>query len=558
MKIQNQFTNHFINLHVAKYLFSLAALFITVNVAAAPVKKVQASANNTAFRGIAAGTYTISPGPFFPFLAASNDAGTSWNYPRSVLDNLQTSIDPSLVFGLLRGASCSGSGADTVCVALGSFCKNDTCTSQVPLVALSRNELTTWSFPHSVFEDLTTKIDANFARGFFVNGICRNIDGQNFCIAAGLFTNPVQNPLLGMSIDGGTTWTYPKSIFENLQQNIDASYSSGFLESASCNQSFDNNICIASGAFCSGDPCTAQLPLLALTNNKGSSWQYPPVIFKNLKTVIDPDFVSGELFNSACTGSDNQSVCIAVGHFFKSDFNPNPLLALTQTAGNSWTYPPFIYSNLAAHIGHDYTGATFRGASCTGENIRARCVAVGFFNTSKGTALPLVALTKDGGQSWTYPPFFYTKLKTTVDPNVRRASFNSASCIDKNKQSICMIAGNYCTDKSCGHQFPLIAVSIDGGKTWHYPPSVFQNLSTRIDPNLTQAFFSDISCSGSQASSFCVASGQYSTSSATFPLAAYSIDKGATWIYPDYIFKNLTTTVNPDFISGLFNNAGAT
>ncbi len=33
-------------------------------------------------------------------------------------------------------------------------------------------------------------------------------------------------------------------------------------------------------------------------------------------------------------------------------------------------------------------------------------------------------------------PFFYTKLKTLIIPDVRQAAFNGATCIDKDKLSV--------------------------------------------------------------------------------------------------------------------------
>lgn len=545
-----------VNLTLASNLLCSALFISSITFAANKAPTTASSSANLSMYGIAAGTYTISHGPFYPLLAVTNDAGLSWNYPHAISNNLETTIDSSFLYGVLRRANCTKIDNNGVCLAFGSFCKNEDCTSQAPLIAIGQNDLTAWNYPHSVFEDLTLKIDKNLQRGFFVNGLCQTIKNQNLCLAVGVFTNPVQNPLLARSIDHGETWTYPKSIFQNLTQTLDSSYSSGIFQSVSCNQSLLHPICIATGAFCSGTTCRTELPLLAISNDAGENWQYPGSIFKDLKTIIDKEFQSGEFVNSACTGHDAQSVCIAVGRYFKTDLTYNPLLVLTRTSGRSWSYPSIIYKDLDTVLGHHYLNGSFRAASCTGNNAKARCIAVGFFSTTKNTTLPLVALTKNGGESWTYTPFFYTKLKTTVNRKIINATLTSANCIGKDKQSICMTAGSFCTDKACEHQYPLIAVTIDGGRTWNYPTSVYKNLFSVIDSHLKQAFFSDINCNGSESSLFCVASGQYSTGHTTYPLVAYSTDKGASWFYPDYIFKNLTAKINPRFISGVFDNMG--
>ncbi len=314
---------------------------------------------------------------------------------------------------------------------------------------------------------------------------------------------------------------------------------------------------MAGGAFSAGAPINKQLPLVAVSKDKGKNWLYPSTVFHNLTTRIDPNFVSGEFSSSSCTGTGSKTVCIGAGRYF-NNASTQPLLALSMNGGDAWTYPPEIFTDLPARIGHDFTGAFFRGSSCTGKDIRARCIATGAFTNTKGAETPLLALTKDGGQTWTYPPYIYTKLKTQVDPLFRAGSLDAATCMGENKESICMAAGKYCRDRFCSVSFPLIAVTRDGGKTWSYPPSVFQNLTTVIDPNYGSGFFNAIKCTGPEVTSFCIASGQYSNHNTHLPLVAYSTDNGMTWTYPPYVFQNLTTTINPDFMSGTLGNTGAT
>lgn len=515
--------------------------------------------------GIGAGSYSDSSGRFFPLVVTTNNNGNEWNYPRGILDNLNDALGPNFFSGELRAAACSGSLNKSVCITPGYFCTDASCISSLPLVAVGRHNTDTWFYPTSVFQDLQSRVDPNFKYGILNGASCTGSGTNAFCIASGDYYSTMQFPLLALSSDGGQSWSYPTSIFQNLKTSLDPDYSGGFLLSASCNQSTcdGSSVCIASGAFCSGEPCNIQRPLVALSTDKGKNWMYPSSIFKDIKTVIDPTFESGLFDSSSCTGSGNKTLCIAAGEYF----NPStvlPLLAQTQDGGNTWSYPSAIYTDLPARIGHGFAGGFFNAASCTGSGATARCIAAGSYYTLTGSAsIPFLALTKNGGQNWSYPPAIYTKLKTLVDPNFKQGTFYGATCTDRGNHTICIAAGEYCNDKFCTNIFPLLALTSDGGKTWSYPPSVHTDLTIKIDPNFLRGFFSDVSCTGINANigtegdSFCIASGQYSTDSASFPLVAYSTDNGITWFYPPYVFQNLTTTINPNFVLGYFNKAAA-
>ena len=506
------------------------------------------------FIGIAAGTYITENFDLYPLLVKTNDSGVTWEYPRAILDNLKLNIDPNFASGRLRAAACSGSLDKSVCIAPGEFCKEN-CTSQFPLIAVGRRDVNFWVYPSSVFDDLKTRIDPNFTEGSLTGASCTGSGTNAFCIASGVFTTPtLQSPLIALSSNGGGSWHYPTSAFQNLQKSIDPHFSGGFLLSASCNQSTCDSVCVATGAFSTDRE--QQLPLVALSTDKGNNWIYPHSVFQNLKTVIDPSFQNGELVSSSCTGKGNKTICIAAGLFF-NDSTTLPLLALTRNGGNTWTYPPSIFSNLSSQIDPEIERGVLRAASCTGSENTARCIGAGFFIKNE-VLIPLLALTKDGGQNWTYPPYIYTKLKTIVDPNFRTGKFNGATCIDKAKNSICMAAGDFCTDRSCGKKFPLIAATKDGGKTWDYPSSVYKNLTVKINPAYLRGAFNDVSCSGTKEHSFCLASGEFETAGGLFPLTAYSIDNGDTWSYPPYVFENLSTTISPEFSRGFFSGTAST
>ena len=358
-------------------------------------------------------------------------------------------------------------------------------------------------------------------------------------------------PLVALSSNGGKNWTYPSSVFKSLTTSIDPSYTKGYLSTASCTKSTCKSVCVASGNFCTTSHCDFQLPLLGLSTDKGNTWSYPSSIFKDLKTTVDPTFKSGFFISSSCTGEGKQAICIAAGSY-SNNASTMPLLALSQNGGQTWFYPSSILDDLANRIGHRFIGGLFNAASCSGAGKKAICIAAGSYFTTPGAGIPFLVLSKDGGDSWTYPDFIYTKLKTLVDPDFTGGTFDGASCMGKGKTAVCMAAGNYCNKKQLC--FPLLVLSTNGGKTWSYPPTVYNDLMSIIDSSFTRGFFSSVSCSGIADNNFCTAVGQYSNDqSETFPLLAFSTDSGNSWLYPPYVFENLTKTIDPNFTIGSFN-----
>jgi hypothetical protein len=92
---------------------------------------------------------------------------------------------------------------------------------------------------------------------------------------------------------------------------------------------------------------------------------------------------------------------------------------------------------------------------------------------------------------------------------------------------------------------PLLASSMDMGETWAYTisdstpalPSDFNNSSALVST----------SCRGS----LCIAGGQYSSSSAIYPLLAVSTDNAATWVYR---ISSSYPTLSDSSSSALFNS----
>jgi hypothetical protein len=506
------------------------------------------------FVGIAAGSYSDNFNGFFPLLIASNNSGADWTYPPTIFKDLKTAIDPNFVNGFLSGAACTSAQSKNVCIAPGVWCSGTFCENPLPLIAVSTQNTTTWTYPKSVFQDLKTAIDPNFTSGNLRAGDCFGSGGNAVCIASGMYTiNEHRSfPLLALSSNGGKNWTYPQSIFKDLTTVIGPDFESGYLTTASCTKSTCESVCVAAGNFCTPPECPTQRPLLALSTDKGKTWSYPSSVFRNLNSSVDPNFKDGFFVSSSCTGVGEKATCIAAGSYSRIS-SIMPLLVLSQNGGKTWSYPPSILDDLANRIGHEFGGALFNAASCTGSGKKTVCIASGSYFRKSGRSIPLIAVTRDNGNTWSYPSFIYTKLKTLVDNEFFAGTFDSASCIGKGDEAICTAAGNYCTNIAC---FPLLATSSDSGKTWSYPPSIYSNLTSIISPEFAYGILSSVSCGGIAEHHLCIAAGQFSnTTSETWPLLAVSTDRGQTWLYPSYVYSDLATKIDPGLAIASFNKA---
>lgn len=513
------------------------------------------------FVSMAAGNYSDHRAHFFPLVAYTIDHGANWVYPKEVFEDLQTRIDPSFESGLLAGGQCTGGGAKSLCIATGHYCAAPDCQSLFPLIAVGKQNLALWYYPTSVYHDLTQKIDPNLTGGLLNNGSCVGSNGSAACIGVGFyFTQQANFPLVAVTVNGGNDWTYPASVFQNLQNKVDPDFKSGFFAGASCSQSGCNRICIATGSFCKDSFCNLPIPLLAMSTQDSLNWTYPTDIFQNLTTVIDPKFTDGFLKSASCTNSKTSSLCIATGQYFNGS-TTYPLLAQSQDIGQSWHYPHEIFTNLETVIAHGFRGGFFNGASCTGREKKAVCIAAGAYFT-KSRHLPLLAVTRNGGDTWSYPPFIYTKLRTVVNPNAITGTFDSASCSGNGSTALCVAAGNFCLlsnpDSGCD-LMPLVALSNNGGKNWSYPSAVYTNLATKIDASFKSGFFNSVSCHTTATRSLCVAGGQYTTTNfEVFPMVAMSTDRGLTWTYPQEIHQNLNVKIDPDFALASFVSSSVT
>lgn len=513
---------------------------------------VNVHALNNNLMGAASGIFLDNASERFPLIAETKDSGATWHYPRDIFSDLSV-IDPDLVAAELVAVACAGKAANIFrfCIAPGSY---STAGAAIPLLAVGRQQATGWWYPRSIYENPKISIAADFTSGILTAAGCTGSGRTSFCIATGTYFNNTTNlPLLAQSSDYANTWVYPAAVHENLTTAIAPDFAAGSFHSASCSKSTRDTVCIASGTYCTSSLCH---PLIVQSPDKGVTWHYPASAWTDLTTQILPAYAGGGFESSSCTGSGAGTICATAGAFSTASA-VLPLVGVTQNGGASWFYPKSIFMALPARIGHEFIGGLFNGVSCTGSGPKTVCMAAGIL-FRQGANRPLLAVSRDAGTRWDYPDFIYTKLKTLVDPQFYSGSFYGASCSGKGKEAYCVAAGIYCRDKGCNFANPLIATSIDGGKSWQFPASVYTDLTAKIDPLFELGYFRSVSCSGEGADSFCIATGQYSNGTSTRPLLAVSHDRGLTWDYPTAIFTDLTTQISPDFSIGVFNGAGTT
>lgn len=388
---------------------------------------------------VAAGKYGdgASPSIQHPLLAITHDNGSSWKFPASIT---QPTLNPAFAFGELDSVSCSG----LTCVTVGQF--QDKLTARYPLLFLSQDGGSSWSSPASIAHPSVNPIYRRNGILFSVScsgTVC--IAGGNYeGIIGGIFASP---PLLALSQNGGTSWTFPLA---TSQPDVTPAYNDlGTYKSVSCN----GNTCIAGGQYYDG---FIVHPMIAVSQDKGSSWSFPASI---TQPALTPAYGEAGDFNSV---SCSTTTCIAGGNYLADPNDPTskrPLLALSQDKGITWTFPSEFTSPVLTPAYNSF--GTILGVNCNG-NI---CLAVGsYFNALPENSLhPLLAVSQDKGSTWTFPASI---SQPTLTPAFSIRSLVSASC----NNNICLASGSY-TDKA-GLTHPLVAQSRDNGVTWTFPKSV--------------------------------------------------------------------------------------
>ena len=325
---------------------------------------------------------------------ASSTCGKLMNPGQSCVINLrlQTSSTPQTISTELREwASPSADGvkspiniqvsaASGARIAAGSY--SDSVPNAFPLIAFSADGGNTWSYPveksGSLPLDYST-YGAGNGSALFNTTTCSGV----VCLAGGNYidTSSTGYPLVALSQNGGATWSFPIE----KSNALPADYNDfGIVNGVSCNGVQSTALCTAVGGY--QNPGSVSLPLLAHSTNGGSSWSYT--------TVSPPTFASGTLLGTTCNSSGSTGMCLASGYYSNGAVT-YPLIALTNTGGTSWSYP----LNSTSLLPNGFTNnGLLSEVICNG----GVCLAIGSYN-SGATIYPIIALSANGGNAWTYP-----------------------------------------------------------------------------------------------------------------------------------------------------------
>jgi len=256
-------------------------------------------------------------GLFPPLLAVSTDGGNTWGVENIV--NLPTS-------GIFNGTSCTGSGANAICTAVGQDLSS--LTNQPPLLVISTNGGNTWGVKTIPNSPTSGVFNAISCTGSGIEAICTAV-GQDL---SSLINQP---PLLAVSTDGGITWGV---------KNISNLPTSGVFNAVSCTGGNGANaICTAAGQDLSS--LINQPPFLAVSMNGGNTWE--------IKNITDLP-LSGVFKAASCTSSNSVAICIAAGQDLTGD--QPPLLVVSIDSGNTWAIKTIAHFTLSGIF--NGTGAT--------------------------------------------------------------------------------------------------------------------------------------------------------------------------------------------------------
>ena len=179
------------------------------------------------------------------------------------------------------------------------------------------------------------------------------------------------------------------------------------------------------------------------------------------------------------------------------------------------------------------------GELCNGNN----CIVVGQYQSQwrNNVLYPFLLSSQDGGHTWSAP---VTVIDNLPPDYVKVGVFYGAQC----NTNICTAVGEYTSSSFNGQSVPLLANSLDGGKSWIYPSLASINYPT----SFLNGKLSATSCNVSD----CIAEGSYTDVilKKTYPLLLSSHDSGKTWAYPPSIFSGLPGNY---FNNGKFTNGGS-
>ncbi|MFI4962590.1 MAG: hypothetical protein ACHP6H_01890 [Legionellales bacterium] len=423
-------------------------------------------------------------------------------------------------FALCSGSSCSTSSVPLnvslspsgpkIQLAAGFYL--DSSNSFVNLLLAKQSLTGAWTYP----------IDDSNNRAAQPADISNNVDNkllslacnanQSLCLVGGMYqsTNTGYYPLIGMSTDGGDTWTYPVSS-GNAPANIDINNSSNQINSLSCSSTF----CIGAGT---AGILGSEENLIAQTADSGSTWSFP-----SLPPAADQSSVGVQntLLGTSCIGS----TCYAAGDYDTTSSKTYLVIYQGNATGSTVNWSVVLDDQNPATSPSNSTGyGVFRSISCNTQV----CIAGGSYSTVSGGLgfAPVIAQNTGTNNAWIYSVDWASSIWPSdflVSNDDTQTGFQSTSCSD----NICAAAGFYTTDS--GGIIPMIAQSTNNGASWSV--GISSSLYPAPDLDLTgdASGFASVSCSNT----ICIAGGTYLTNGGGHAMMlAQSTDQGATWTYP--------------------------
>jgi len=379
------------------------------------------------------------------------------------------------------GITCAGTNSplnvflvNSALTAVGAYSSNET---SFPGIATSNSQGSTW-------KQQTLPLPSNIVSAYLTGVTCSGAT----CVAVGDYSsNTYDLPGVALSTDNGMTWS---------QQVLTPPpcFNSGYLSGVNCN----NNICNAVGAYTNSSPQFGT----ARSLDNGNSWS------QRALPLLSP-YVSGELVGISCSGN----ICVGAGTYTDNSFVRYAAAIYSTDTGNSWTQValPLLDGIRDEHL---------NGISCSG----TFCIAVGEYDNGSGNQLPGIAVSTNGGSSW-------TQSTLTLPDSYSDGSLIGISCNANNK---CVAVGTYSVPGgSNAPTYPAIAVTTDGGSNWS------QQVLTSLPSGFTSGALFGVECTGNT----CVASGTYDTANfVDTPAIAVSTDGGNTWsqqvlAFPSGIFN---------------------
>lgn len=320
------------------------------------------------------------------------------------------------------------------------------------------------------------------------------VNGTPIAIPGNYTDGVTRRPLLALSNDQGSTWSYPASI---TTPNVTPSIANrAELIDAAC----DTSTCVAIGVYVDGSG--ESHPLIASSTNAGASWSYS----NNLGGLIDVSPVS-----VAC----NTNTCMISGTQSNMNGERNMFIAIKNNKGGSWTIPS-TFSQPSLDPAYAKDGAIYKVYY-----YNSVWFALGSYRDVYDVVRPFLARSTNEGVTW--------ELNNSVSkPNLSPAFLKEGvlASIACNRR-FCTSTGSYIDTSN--KERSIYSISTDQGKTWSY---ISNTSLPKITPAAQISNLGLISCSDTT----CIIGGTYrDTNNMIRPLLIVTSDQGKTWSAPTII-----------------------